>query len=402
MGAFNGPLGLAGGAGGSGFAAPQGVEAPQTLQPSMQQQQQLLTALQGQNGLQNQNQVYGQLQGIINGTGPNPAQAALNQNTAANVAQTGALMAGQRGAGANVGLMARQAGQQGAATQQQGVGQAATLQAQQAQNAITSAGNMANTQAQNQIGQTNAVQNANQALYNSNIGMQSNINQGNTALALQEMQQGESAVGGFLNGMGGAMGSMGGGAGAAAAAKGGMVVKYADGGDTVAPTGAGSGPQSEFGQYLQTVQVGGGYVSPNSVMQSGGSKPASQKPQQQNNKGTPAPGGANTTQGMPGGDVMPTSLGGNVGVPTTLASNSVDPGAGGLGGSINARGGNVAAKNPSQKAVKSGDSYSNDKIPAVLSEGEIVLPRSITKSPDAPAKAASFVAAQLAKRRGRK
>lgn len=89
-------------------------------------------ALQGlQNVLGQQQGLANQYQGLANGTGPNPAQAALNQSTGQNIAAQAALMAGQRGAGANVGLMARQAAQQGAATQQQAVGQSATLQAQQ-------------------------------------------------------------------------------------------------------------------------------------------------------------------------------------------------------------------------------------------------------------------------------
>lgn len=65
------------------------------------------------------------------GHGPNPAQAALNQNTGNNVAAQNALMAGQRGAGANAGMMARQAGQAGAGVRQSAIAQAATLQAQQ-------------------------------------------------------------------------------------------------------------------------------------------------------------------------------------------------------------------------------------------------------------------------------
>ncbi len=62
-------------------------------------------------------------------------------------------------------------------------------------------------------------------------------------------------------------------------------------------------------------------------------------------------------------------------------------------------GGHVAAKGPGEKAVKAGDSYANDKVKAVLSEGEIVLPRTVTQAKD-PAKAsAEFVRKVLAKRR---
>lgn len=89
-------------------------------------------------GLGRQNQVYGQMQQLASqlgqqaqGQGPNPAQAALAQQTGNNVAATTAAMAGARGAAANPGLIAREAAQQGAATQQSAVGQSATLQANQ-------------------------------------------------------------------------------------------------------------------------------------------------------------------------------------------------------------------------------------------------------------------------------
>ncbi len=103
------------------------------------------------NVFNSQGSTLGQLQGIANGTGPNPAQAMLAQQTGQNVSNQAALMAGQRGAGANVGLMARQAAQQGAATQQQAVGQGATMQAQQSLGALGQMGTqqqgMANTAA---------------------------------------------------------------------------------------------------------------------------------------------------------------------------------------------------------------------------------------------------------------
>jgi len=65
-------------------------------------------------------------------------------------------------------------------------------------------------------------------------------------------------------------------------------------------------------------------------------------------------------------------------------------------------GGPVNAKKDSEKAVKSGNSYSNDKIPAMLSEGEVVLPRSVTQSKDPARAAANFVSKVLAKRKVRK
>lgn len=132
-------------------------------------------------GLQNlaaqQQGTAAQYQNIANGTGPNPAQAALNQSTGQNVASQAALMAGQRGAGANVGLLARQAAQQGAATQQQAVGQAATLQANQ-----QIAGLQGLQAAQQNIGQT---QQAIGGLGTTQAGMQQ------TGIAQQAAQAGQ-------------------------------------------------------------------------------------------------------------------------------------------------------------------------------------------------------------------
>ena len=107
-------------------------------QSTYNQQQALSNQLAFNNGAGNQASVFQQQQSLANalqkqaaGTGINPVQNQLNENTGTNVANEAALMASQRGAGANAGLLARQAAQQGAATQQQAVGQAATLQAQQ-------------------------------------------------------------------------------------------------------------------------------------------------------------------------------------------------------------------------------------------------------------------------------
>lgn len=233
MGGVGGLLGTAGGAGGTGFSGPisadvvspvsvgQATTAYGQVQTGLQQQQALLAALQQQNGLQNQSNVYNQMQGIASGQGPNPAQAQLAQATGANVANQNALMAGQRGASQNVGLMARQAAQQGAATQQQAAGQAATMQAQQRLNALQGMGNLATTQAGQQIGATTgytqAAQNEQANLLNSiagvnsaNVGMQSNINNVNGQLANTQLQGQQAMLGGLMNSMGGASGMMSG------------------------------------------------------------------------------------------------------------------------------------------------------------------------------------------------
>jgi hypothetical protein len=57
-----------------------------------------------------------------------------------------------------------------------------------------------------------------------------------------------------------------------------------------------------------------------------------------------------------------------------------------------ARGGEMSATVPGKAKFK-GDTRSNDTVPALLSPGEIVLPRSIAQDEEAPAKAKKFVEA---------
>lgn len=218
-------LGTAGGLNGTGISGPQSanIQTPTTdkqaqtaytgNQQALAQQQNFLNAVQAQNGLGNQSSVYNQLQGITNGTGPNPAQAQLAQATGANVANQAALMAGQRGSNANVGLIARQAAQQGSQIQQQAAGQAATLQAQQSLAALQNQGNIANTQAGQQAAATGAVTGAQQTEQanllnsiaqqnNAAVGMQSNVNSANAGLAGTIMGQQGQVAGGLMNGAG--------------------------------------------------------------------------------------------------------------------------------------------------------------------------------------------------------
>ncbi len=212
-------------------------------------QQALANQLGNAGGLQAQQAALQGFQGIANGTGPNVAQAQLNQATGANVANQAAMMAGQRGANQNVGMLARQAAQQGAATQQQAAGQAATLQAQQQQAALgqmagigqgltgaqaaqqTAMANTAQAQANNQLAaqaamagtaatqagqQAQAIQGLNTAAQGNqgqilqsigaqntaNVGMQSNINNANEGLANTQLQGQQATTGGLLNAAG--------------------------------------------------------------------------------------------------------------------------------------------------------------------------------------------------------
>lgn len=289
---IGGMFGLSGGAAGTGFAGPSAANVIPTTnagqltgaqagsQNTLTQQQALLSALQGQGGLGNQSQIYNQLQGVISGTGPNPAQTMLNQATGQNVANQAALMAGQRGAAANPALIARQAAQQGAATQQQAAGQAATLQAQQALGALGQAGGLATQMAGQQIGQTNqnvaAQQAQQQMLLNAaaqqnaqNVAMQSNINAQNAALAGNVMGAQQGAIGGLFNALG-ASGALGQGIGKAAQA--GTLMGGAEGG----VAGQDFGQKSHFDHFMDIInRAQGGEVG--STLKQGGAVPGEAK-----------------------------------------------------------------------------------------------------------------------------
>jgi hypothetical protein len=275
--------------------ADQAASSFQNTQQALAQQQAFLQALQGQNGIQNQSNVYNQLQGVAAGTGPNPAAATLANATGANVANQAALMASQRGAGANPGLIARQAALAGGNIQQQAAGQGAALQAQQSLNAINSAGGIAGQQVQNQAG---ALQNYGHTA----LGQQSNIiggvNAGNTAAVANQGSLNQT------NPVAGVIGGVASGAGAAAAMASGGEVESSEGLDHI----------DSFIHGAVMMAAGGAMV-------------------------------------------------------------------------------------PGKASVK-GDSLKNDKVPAILSPGEIVIPRSIAQGEDAPKKAAQFVQAILAKKGG--
>lgn len=194
----------------AGTNAGQLNQAYNGAQTGLNQQQNFVNALQGQNGIQNQNANYNQLGQIASGQGPNPAAAQLAQATGANVANQAALMAGQRGSGANAGLIARQAAQQGANTQQQSAGQAATNQANQSLNAINAQTGIAQNQV-NQLGQgitgqntaqqneQNILQQANSAYNTANVNMTSNMNNVNSATAAGNAANKQGILGGIGN-----------------------------------------------------------------------------------------------------------------------------------------------------------------------------------------------------------
>lgn len=436
------------------------------------------------------------------GIGPNPALAQLNQTTGQNIAQQAALAAGQRGAGANAGLIATQNAQQGAATQQQAVGQAATLGAQQQLAAENNLQNLAATQVNQGTGaiqglnnaqqnEQNILQGANTAANNANVAATSNINNVNAGISEGNQQTNSNILSGVL----GAAGSLPGIGGLFAHGgmvkmdKGGNVLdanarkhiaphnfalaggrypihdisharnalarvsqngtpeekakvkaavhkkypslagkKMAAGGEVVAeekqiehkPWVAAPRMMADGGVVGQQTNAPQSFVGNwlNSSAQPG-SMPAVEATHLSNQGGNPLgflPGAAKgMTSSSPtdGGEFNAKDYGGshaedykNIGSGSTAFDYKSLPdvlpveAAGLAKGGLMKGGGKVAASGD-EKAVKDGDSLDNDKVPAMLSEGEIVIPRHITMGANAPAKAAAFVAKELAKR-GRK
>lgn len=158
----------------------------------------------------------GQLANQANGIGPNPAQAELNQATGQNIAQTAALLAGQRGAGGNAGLIGEQAARMGAGTQQQAVGQGATLQAQQQIAAQQQAANLAATRinqgqnaaqgiSQQQQNEQNILQGANTGANNAAVSAQGSLNNTNAQIASGNTQSRAGLFGGIASGISSAL-----------------------------------------------------------------------------------------------------------------------------------------------------------------------------------------------------
>jgi hypothetical protein len=349
----------------------------QNAQGGIGQQQAFVNALQAQNGLGNQSNVFNQLQGVANGTGPNPAQAMLNQQTGANVAQQGALQAGQRGSNANVGLMARNIGQQGANLQQQAVGQGATMQANQSLNAMNQLSGIAGQQVQNQQagiqGLNNATQNEQNILQGANtsynsalVGNQSNVNSTNAGVAEGNQKNNP------MSGITGAVGAV-----ASLFADGGKVTPHQmptmsmdEGGPVTGAPQPDSGPQSSVGKWL------------NSQVDTQGPLPQAPAPVPQDDKKSGlmsmlAKGGPVKALVSPGEQY--------------LKPNDVDKVKQGANPMA------VGEKIPGKPKVKGAkNSYANDTVPKTLEEGGLVLPRSVTQAKNPQWAAHKFVMAHMA------
>ncbi len=336
-----------------------------------------------------------------NGQGPNPAQAALAQNTGANIANQAALAAGQRGAASNVGLLERQVGQQGAATQQAAVGQGATLQAQQqlaAQQAAAAQQGQIGNQIQGQQGvNTNLFGTSAGAANTQNSNLVSNYSQANNtnaATAANNAKAGQGTAGGLLGGIGSAISSL-----------------FADGGEVGDVPQIDSqpsdpeGPSSFAGKFLST------FSGPNSfnvgASELGMGLGAALKGAFMPSSSVVPVSGQGATMGQPDlmmpSDTQMAAKGGEIHkkVPVMLSPGEkvLDP----------KKAKEVAKGKASVKEGKTvpgkakvgGDSLKNDTVPDMLAEGSIVVPRHITQGQDPVNNAARFVQAVLAKKKVR-
>lgn len=335
----------------------QAQEAMSTSQDLINSQGQLVNALANQGGIQNQSDVYNQQQALAQqlalqaqGQGPNPALAQLNQATGQNVANQAALMAGQRGAGANAGLIARQAAQQGAGVQQQAVGQAAVMQAQQqlaAQQNLQQQQQMLAGLATTQVGQQVNAQQAQianqQAQQNAYLQSIANANAARTGAA-QLAQQGQqyqqsqlqNTIGGVASGISPAIQTM-------LTPKTPAPVKMAEGGNVNPNQGGPEVARKE--NYAGRSKIG------SLLMAKGGKVPALVSP----------------------GEVY-------------LSPKQAEEAMAGKRSPLSGE------KIPGKAKVE-GNSYANDTVEKTLSVGGIVIPRSVTKSKNPEESAKRFVEA---------
>lgn len=402
-----------------------------------------------------QNGLIGQLQTAAAGGGPNPALAQLQQTTAANINNAAGAAASARGV--NPALAARLAVDNAATANQTAAGQAATLAAQQqiaardqlastlatkagtAVQALGTTGGLQNQQAGLELQNTLGTEGINAGIASANASNDLAAQQINAGVAQQNAQVGAQVFGGLLQGGGAALAGLahggevkggktdqelarevhekrkgkGGRKGATPAGKGGKKLSDKELAAQVtlqryfknAPKKAGGGwmgaAMTGMGRALAPPPPGAAAAAPRAA-------PAP----------APAPAGvpALLARPAPGPAAWAPS-------PVTTAAPAAAPRRGpvsavgqllrgvgqGLGPAPYARGGDVhpvfyshgsPEVVPGRAAIPYGeDSTKGDRVPAWLTPGEIVIPRSAAQAPDAPQKAKAFVE-HLVKARG--
>lgn len=324
----------------------------------------LSNALAGQgqftDNLAGQQALMQQYQNTANGQGANPAQQMLANQTGQNMQAQGAMMGSARGASVNPGLMARQVGMQGSNIQQQATGQAALMQAQQSLAAQQAMGGLYGQMGSQILGNTNA----NSGLFN--IAANAQNNQNATQLGIQNSNAGIEQAN--ANTAQGALSGLASGTGAAASS-----LTSGGGGSKKGMTGMAYGGEVEPMEQMP-MQEEVPMAEPEVPQYSFASQFLAE-PVTAPIESSEAPSlGATTTstpQDSPFKKMIP-------GMGMMMSKGALVPG----------------------QASKAGDSKENDVVPAMLSPGEIVIPRSHAQDPERAAAFARAVA--IRSRRGAK
>lgn len=333
------------------------------------------------------------------GGGPNPAQTMLNTATGNNVANTAALIASSRGASVNPGQVARAAAMNGANIQQQAAGQGATLEAQQELEAQKELQNLYGTQGSNALQEESILQGALAAENASKTTGQLGAAQINASAAQNNANNAASTTGGLLGSIGGAIGGIFG------FARGGKVLDYMEN-----PQHFDGGGIAQYATPVDPRMILNISTKDSGVTNSmgfGGKSPKSTSAFSSDFSGAnPESLGVDTTMPTMSGTEIPGAVGTPAAIPDLMpAFGSLIPtgqvAAPSLGAALLSRGGAVDYRSGGSvpgKGVAKGDSPKNDTVPAMLSPGEEVLPRSVTQAPDAPERAKKFVQALMDKK----
>lgn len=272
--------------------------------------------------------------------GAGPAQNLIAAQGAQNQAAQAATMAGARGASANPAAIARQA----------------AIQGQQGQQQVLNAQAQATLGGQSALAQQQAAM-ANQAIQGQSVsqGAIAGANNVNAAVAAQNAGSNQGLLGGIIGGVSGAIGSL-----------------FNEGGEVKAQHLDLGGPVND--------QIGIANFGGAGVPNFGGSAFGT---------GT----GASLASGLMSGIG---SLGGTL---SNAFSAPLSPISEYSGGKI-PFGQMLAGGNVPGKPKVGGDSEKNDTVPTMLSPGEIVLPRSVTKGGDMDKKVIEFLHHLKSKKRG--
>lgn len=367
-----------------------------------QQQQQFANAYLNQGLVNNQNALTSQLQTAAAGGGPNPALDQLNQQTSTNTQNQAALQAGQRGAGANVGLAARNAGLQGAANQQNAVGQAATLEANQqiaARNQLQQQlGTLGSQGLQAQQGAASTALGNQQITTGATTGAaqqgtsaMNNAMGNNAGLAGQQIGLQNNAIGAGLGAVGTGISAFAGPGGSSSGMSPATAAGY--GSSTTA-----SNPNAANGDFSMLAQ--GGMAGDAGQM----SASAQVLPSSHELKGGAKSFLARHLNGMSASnvasdDTMKFAQGGKVPALVSPGERYLNPKQAKMVAAGKADPMKAGVKVPGKAKVK-GNSYANDTVPATLETGGIVIPKSVMESKNPKKEAAKFVAAIMAKHQG--